>query len=96
MTTMTQDKLQNIWNKYARRLDNDADPDVVHGDYYEELSRLGGIVVQGRGNLDQQRADAVVNDLRRRGCSVLNDPAREGVDSALLLFTPESKDAEND
>lgn len=95
MTTMTQETLQGIWHKYAARLDNDAAPDVVRGDYYEEVSRLGGIVVQGRGELDKQQADAVLNDLRRRGCTVLADPARQNEDAAMLLFIHDRDNAAN-
>ena len=76
MTTITQENTPEHLAQVRCPADNDADPDVVRGDYYEELGRLGGIVVQGRGELDQERADAVVNDLRRRGCTVLRDPAR--------------------
>lgn len=89
MPTMTQETLQNIWHKYAARLDNDADSDVVRGDYYQEVSHLGGLAITGRGELDQQQADAVVNDLCRRGCTVLRDPARHEEDSAFVLFAPE-------
>jgi hypothetical protein len=93
MTAITQETLQHIWVKFATRIANDGDPDLIRGDFYEEVSRQGGIVIAGRGGLDQQAADAMIADLRRRGCSVLNDPARDGED-ALVLFLPDQTDAE--
>jgi hypothetical protein len=93
MTTITQDKLQCQWTKYASRLDNDADPDLIRGDFYEEVARQGGIVLSGRGGLDRQQADAMVADLRRRGCTVLKDPARDD-ECAMVLFLPDQVDDE--
>jgi hypothetical protein len=92
MTAITQETLQQLWARYAPRLNKDGDPDVIRGDFNEEVSRLGGIVISGRGGLDQPQADAVVHDLRRRGCTVLRDPAREGEETALVLFHPDQDD----
>jgi hypothetical protein len=89
MIMMTQEHLQTIWHKYAGRLDNDADSDVVRADFHEELGRLGGIVLSGRGGLDREQADALLDTLQEKGCAVLHDPAGEGEDAALVLFLPD-------
>lgn len=89
MSTMTQDQLDSIWHKYASRLENDADPDVVREDYHEEIAHLGGIVVHGRGALGTQQATAVLDDLKKRGCKVLEDSAQEKADCAVIVFLPE-------
>ena len=89
MTMMTQLELQDLWRKYAVRLENDADPDVVRADYDEELARLSGIHVNGRGGLPPDVAKPIVDLLKDKGCAVLDDPAREGEDAALVLFLPE-------
>lgn len=87
---MTQERLKTIWQTYAARLDNDGDPDVVRADYDEDVSRHGGIMVQGRGRMDDLSAKALVETLKERGCAVLDDPAREGDDAALVLFLPDA------
>ena len=96
MKKITQEAIQGIWEKYARRLDNDADPDIVLADYYEEIADLGGIVVNGRGTLDKDAAEAMLDTLRERGCVVLDDPAQEGQADRFILFprTPCSDDLE--
>ena len=93
MKTITQEAIQGIWEKFARRLDNDADQDVVLGDYYQEIADLGGIVVNGRGSLDQDAAESMLDTLRERGCAVLDDPARNGEEDAIILFLPEHPDS---
>lgn len=89
MPTMTQAQLDCLWHKYASRLENEADPDVIREDYHEEIAHLGGIVVYGRGALGLQQATAVLDDLTKRGCAVFEDPAREGADCAVVIFLPE-------
>lgn len=93
MKTITQEAIQGIWKKYACRLDNDGDPDVVLADYYEEIADLGGISVRGRGCLDEDAAKDMLDTLRERGCAVLDDPADDGEEDAIILFLPEHPDS---
>jgi hypothetical protein len=88
MTMITQEKLDTIWDKYAERFDNDANPDVIRMDYQEEVANLGGIEIAGRGHPDWHEAKALVDTLKERGWAVLDDPAREGQEDALVLFLP--------
>jgi hypothetical protein len=90
MVMMTQEKLQALWQTYVARLDNDGDSDVLRADYDEEVSRQGGILVRGLGGMDHLSAKDLVETLKERGCAVLDDPAREGEDAALVIFLPET------
>ena len=89
---ITQEKLDRIWQKHQRRIDNDGEPDVVIADFYEEISELGGMTVQGSERLGGEESQRLLDFLQGRGCAVLDDPAREGEPFPVLIFLPGAED----